>query len=175
MARITRPDFARRSRRHRGQSLVEFALVIPIFLFMFFGLIDVGRYVYLNSTLSQAAREGARLGSVEASYRNSTDAGCGALGGPICPAGDGVLLNHITAAANRMMTPFGNVQTTQLSCVTSSGTPPTGNWTGNGCSNNAPGGTISVRVTATFTPITPIISQLFGTKSLAGSASMTIN
>ena len=30
-------------------------------------------------------------------------------------------------------------------------------------------------VTATFTPITPIISQLFGTKALAGSASMTIN
>jgi hypothetical protein len=167
--------FARSGRRTRGQSLVEFALVIPIFLLMFFGLIDVGRFVYLNSTLSQAAREGARLGSVEASYRNSLDPACGALGGPVCPAGDVVLRNHITAAANRMMSPFGSVQTTQLSCVDSSGTPPTGNWTGSGCSNNAPGGIISVRVTATFTPITPIISQLFGTKALAGSASMSIN
>ena len=59
-------------RRRRGQSLVEFALVLPIFLLVLFGLIDVGRYVYMNTMLSQAAREGARVASVEASWIGST-------------------------------------------------------------------------------------------------------
>lgn len=166
----------RRSRRGRGQALVEFALVIPVFLLVLFGLIDVGRFVYLNSTLSQAAREGARLGSVEASYRGSADPACGALGGPVCPANDTALRTDIESAANRMMTPFGNVGATYMSCVSrSSGTPPSGNWTDTTCSNHAPGDVISVRVTASFTPITPLIGQLFGTRILAGSATMSIN
>ena len=49
-----------------GQALVEFALILPVFLLLLFGLIDVGRYVYMNTVLSQAAREGARLGAAEA-------------------------------------------------------------------------------------------------------------
>jgi Flp pilus assembly protein TadG len=48
-----------------GQSLVEFAMVVPIFLLLLFGLIEVGRYVYLNNAFNAAAREGARFGSVE--------------------------------------------------------------------------------------------------------------
>lgn len=167
----------RRHPRSPGQSLVEFALVLPVFLFMLFGLIDVGRFVYLNSTLSQAAREGARLGSVEASYRGSSDPACGSLGGPVCPANDAALLADVASAANRMMAPFGSVATTDMSCVMAppTGTPPSGNWTGTTCSNHAPGNVISVRVTASFTPITPIIGQLFGTRTLAGSATMSIN
>ena len=30
----------------RGQALVEFALVLPIFAIMLFGIIDFGRYVF---------------------------------------------------------------------------------------------------------------------------------
>jgi Flp pilus assembly protein TadG len=163
--------------RRRGQSLVEFALVLPIFLLMLFGLIDVGRFVYLNTTLSQAAREGARLGSVEASYRGSADPACGTAGGPICPANDATLLADVRAASNRMMTPFGSVATTSMSCVLAppGGTPPSGNWTGTTCSNHAPGNVISVRVTAPFQAITPLISGLFGPTTLAGAATMTIN
>jgi hypothetical protein len=44
--------------------LAEFAIVFPIFALLFFGLIDIGRYVYVANSLSQAAREGARYGSV---------------------------------------------------------------------------------------------------------------
>jgi len=161
----------------RGQSLVEFALVLPVFLLIVFGLIDVGRFVFMSSTLSQAAREGARLGSVEASYRGSTDPACGTGGGPVCPANDSALLSHISTAANRMMTPFGNVSNTYMTCVQAppAGTPPSGSWTGSSCSFHAPGSLISVRVTATYVPITPVISTLFGTRTLSGSASMTIN
>ena len=55
-----RPD-----RRRRGQALVEFALVVPIFLLLLFGLIEVGRFIYLNNAFNEAAREGARYGSVD--------------------------------------------------------------------------------------------------------------
>lgn len=59
--------------KSRGQALVEFALIVPIFLLLFFGLIDVGRAVYVNNSLAEAAREGARWGSVQS--RSSSPAG----------------------------------------------------------------------------------------------------
>jgi Flp pilus assembly protein TadG len=49
----------------RGQALVEFAVVFPIFAMLFFGLIDIGRYVFATNDLNEAAREAARYGSVE--------------------------------------------------------------------------------------------------------------
>lgn len=51
--------------RTRGQALVEFALVLPIFFLLLFGIIDVGRLVYVSNAFNQAAREAARYGSVE--------------------------------------------------------------------------------------------------------------
>ena len=48
----------------RGQSLVEFALVIPIFLLLAVVIFDLGRGVYYYSAIHNAAREGARYGVV---------------------------------------------------------------------------------------------------------------
>jgi Flp pilus assembly protein TadG len=53
-----------RSRRSRGQALVEFALVIPIFLLLLVALFDLGRAVFAYNTLTNAAREGARTAIV---------------------------------------------------------------------------------------------------------------
>jgi Flp pilus assembly protein TadG len=50
--------------RPRGQALVEFALVIPIFLLLLVGLFDLGRAVFAYNTLTNAAREGARIAIV---------------------------------------------------------------------------------------------------------------
>ena len=57
----------RRQRRpgRSGQALAEFALIAPIFFLVLFGIIDIGRYVYVTTAFNQAAREGARFGSVE--------------------------------------------------------------------------------------------------------------
>jgi hypothetical protein len=52
---------------------VEFALVFPIFILLLFGLIDLGRLVYANNALAEAAREGARWGSVQARSGTSLD------------------------------------------------------------------------------------------------------
>ncbi len=48
----------------RGQSLLEFALVLPILLLLFFGIIEFGIIFSDNLIISQAAREGARVGVV---------------------------------------------------------------------------------------------------------------
>jgi Flp pilus assembly protein TadG len=54
-----------RANRHgRGQALVEFALVIPIFLLLMIALFDMGRAVFAYNTLTNAAREGARIAIV---------------------------------------------------------------------------------------------------------------
>ena len=47
-----------------GQSLVEFALLIPLLLLMVVVLLDLGRAVYYSSVIHNAAREGARYGVV---------------------------------------------------------------------------------------------------------------
>ncbi len=45
----------------RGAAVVEFALLLPVLLLILFGLIDFGRALNAQITLTQAAREGARL------------------------------------------------------------------------------------------------------------------
>jgi Flp pilus assembly protein TadG len=54
----------RLARDDRAQSLVEFALVLPIFLLVVTGLIDVARAVWQENTLAYAAREGTRYAIV---------------------------------------------------------------------------------------------------------------
>lgn len=54
---------SRRRRRHgqRAQSMVEFALVGPLLLFVAFGAVDFGRAYFHQNEITNAAREGARL------------------------------------------------------------------------------------------------------------------
>jgi Flp pilus assembly protein TadG len=51
---------SRRRRRSRGQALVEFALVIPVFFMVLAGVLDFGFMLYTRMTVINAAREGAR-------------------------------------------------------------------------------------------------------------------
>jgi len=51
----------------RGQSLVEFALLLPLMLLIITGLFDVARAVWEENTLAYAAREGTRFAIVHGS------------------------------------------------------------------------------------------------------------
>ncbi len=51
-------------KKTKAQSLVEFALLLPIFLLVVLGIFDLGRVIYTLSALHNAAREGARYGAV---------------------------------------------------------------------------------------------------------------
>jgi len=50
--------------RPRGQALVEFALVLPIFLIMLMAVVDIGRAIWAQNSVAAAAREGARYAIV---------------------------------------------------------------------------------------------------------------
>lgn len=52
------PWFSKR-RAHRGQALVELALVLPIMLVLFSSALDLGRLYYSQITIDNAAKEGA--------------------------------------------------------------------------------------------------------------------
>lgn len=45
--------------------MVEFALIVPLFVLLLVGLFDVGRAVYAYNTVNNAAREAARLAIVD--------------------------------------------------------------------------------------------------------------
>jgi Flp pilus assembly protein TadG len=47
----------------RGTSVVEFALVAPVFIFMLIGLIETGRYTYYAILAAHAARAGVQYGA----------------------------------------------------------------------------------------------------------------
>lgn len=82
--------------RDRGAAAVEFALLLPVLLLVLFGLIDFGRALNAQITLTQAAREGARLAALgQPSVVSRTQAAATGLS-PVsvtvtgCPSGSGL-------------------------------------------------------------------------------------
>ena len=53
-----------RHRRPHGSVLIEFVIVLPVFLLLLLASIDWGWYFVLRETAVNATREGARVGSV---------------------------------------------------------------------------------------------------------------
>ena len=53
-------------KREKGQSAVEFALVLPILLLIVCGILDFGWLFYNQLSVENACREGARVGCVNA-------------------------------------------------------------------------------------------------------------
>ena len=78
---------SRRRRRSRGQSLVEFALVVPILFLILCGILDFGFLLYSRMTVINAAREGARVatamtedaGALPSAVSNQVSAAAGGL------------------------------------------------------------------------------------------------
>jgi hypothetical protein len=56
----------RKGTEEKGQALVEFALLVPIFLILMFAIVDFGMGFHSWITVTNSAREGARLGAVQA-------------------------------------------------------------------------------------------------------------
>jgi Flp pilus assembly protein TadG len=49
---------------NRGQAVVEFSLMLPIMLMVIFGLYNLVMVINVQTSLTYAAREGARMGSI---------------------------------------------------------------------------------------------------------------
>ncbi len=89
----------RAARLQRGGAATEFALVLPIFVLIVYGLTSFGSVFYTQMTLSRAAADGARaLGSVQ---------GISASGTVPEPVKDGIKLEVINSLAQSIITPLG--------------------------------------------------------------------
>jgi hypothetical protein len=184
------------SRRvQRGQALVELALVLPIFVLALFGVIDGAGLIYASNQLSQAAREGARVAAVEASWvglgppqypscvASQSQITAANPGAYVCPPSTSALLGDVVSAVNQMTVGFGPIPTADvyLSCNAGGTTDPapTGDWTGDGSTTcdvaNGAGDLVSVRVVYQYNPLTPIAGSIIGSVQLSGSATMVIN
>lgn len=134
-----------RFEEHRGQSLVEFALTLPILLLLIFGLVDLGRAVYINNALAEAARDGARYGSVQA--RAYDEASRDAVEDWVRARLDAVPSPTITADCTAVNPTFG-------------------------CTVND---ILVVTVRSDVEMITPIIGQIVGSLSLEGRSEVVVN
>jgi Flp pilus assembly protein TadG len=79
------------TRSERGQSLVEFALVLPLLLMVLFAIMDFGRIFQGYVTLANASREGARLAAT----------GCG---NSVTYCSDGTIQARVTARDGNLTT-----------------------------------------------------------------------
>jgi Flp pilus assembly protein TadG len=168
-----------RRRRQRAQTLTEFALISPVIFFLIFGIIDLGRAIYVQASLNQAANEGARVavrGEIP-DYAMPTDTevvnaveqhAAAALGpyqclhGPVptsfstLPANQGwIVITEAPAPAAYEASPPPNAPGNAVLTA-----PPAGcNSTqlGNNTITNYP---LQITVYYNFVPITPVIQQL---------------
>jgi Flp pilus assembly protein TadG len=75
---LGRPLGHRNRHRSRGQSLVEFAMVLPIFMLILSGILDFGFLLYSRMGVINAAREGARAAVMVSDYSTIPSVASGA-------------------------------------------------------------------------------------------------
>jgi Flp pilus assembly protein TadG len=136
-----------------GQSLVEFALILPVLLVLLVGLFDLGRAVTLSETMNAAVREGARFAIVHGATSSSP------LGPSTFTSSSAATDNAITAVVRRHATGVNSTLTIVVS------------WPDGDAKRGS-----EVIVTATTAHV-PIVSQVAGgglAVTLRGSAVMVI-
>jgi len=79
----TLPARARRLRNERGQSMVEFAMVLPFLLVIVLGVVEVGYALLDQHVVTKLAREGANLISRDATLQEAEAALRSMSGRPI--------------------------------------------------------------------------------------------
>ncbi len=132
--------------RTRGQTLVEFALALPMFVLLVLGTIDLGRGVYQMNAAAQAAREIVRTTSVYPGSTLGTSAETAAV-----------------LATQRGLVP--GLRVDGYLCVDIAGAAVSGP-----C---RPGNWVRVRVTSRFDPVLPLL-MAFAPIQLTSSSSAEI-
>lgn len=121
--------------RGRGQALVEFAIVLPVFFLVVAGMFDFGLGIYSDLTLVNAAREGARLGVIDP--------------------------GNTSAIENRVREMAGNLDSSKLKVTVACERPSGGSFTACTSPMWLPGDATKVTVDYDYTVFFPV---LFGTE-----------
>jgi Flp pilus assembly protein TadG len=145
---------ARRDRT-RGQALVEFAVIIPVFMLLLFGLLDFGRVIFAQQTITQDAREGARAGLVAALDTTVNNSSYAKIRTAALAMAPGVALTsaNITGLAGACPSPLPADSVSGATCFFPDGVTCTD-------STNPP--RVVVKISIAVPLLTPIISNLVG-------------
>lgn len=146
---ITRLVRNRRA-RSRGQSLVEFAIILPIMLVFLAAALDLGRVFYATITLNNAAREGVFQASQTPESFDD---------GQACNVATNLVVCRVQLETKNSGVSIASADI-EMNCSTS------------GCPEVA-GSTVTVDVTGQFRLITPLLSMIFGSQTIPMSASAT--
>lgn len=151
-ARPFAPTRGRRSRSPwtRGQSVVEFALLVPVFLFLLLMAVDFGRLFFTYIQVSNAAREAAAYGATQPT--DSIGMQARAVQEKNAQSQGEAPLDPLATSCT---SPFG----TAMACSAAAG--------GSGAGN-----TLTVTASQSFRFLTPLITDFFG-GNLKMSASAT--
>ena len=126
-------------RRDGGQSLAEFALILPVFLILVFGIIDFGMGLRAYITVAQATREGARYGVVGNAAGTFSAGGSGHCNGSTTTN----IVGKVCSTMNGL--DLTDIQTVTTECPDTGTTPP--------CN---PGDAIEVHAEFRYHYITPV-------------------
>ena len=156
-----------RWRGRAGQSLVEMAMVLPVLTLLTFGLVDFGRAYYFQVSITNAAREGARVGILNI-YTGPQNPSCSSSNSwATCPVQtDGA----ISQAVSNELTYSAIAPTSITICPphdstgSTAGCPDTSNrvdkWNSGLASNQ--NYYVTVKVKYDFVLYTPLMQQLVG-------------
>jgi hypothetical protein len=122
-----------RLRSRRGQSVVEFTLILPVMMFLFLGMVEMGFAINHNVTTQTATRQGSRVGSVLVNGTNkcnSTDTAAADLVDP----------QIIGAVEGALVSPGSMTDPTQVQSIVIFGAKADGSSLGSNTWKYAPGG-----------------------------------
>ncbi len=120
----------------RGQAMVEFALVAPLFFLLLFGIIEAGRFIFYYETLSNATREGARYAIVNGANTLGCPSGPPAPGSTPCDVSGAKVVARVKQSALAVSNPT----------VTPTWDP-----------NNGRGSTVQVVASYTYQSLIPLV------------------
>lgn len=141
--------------RRKGQALVEFALIAPLFFLLLFGIIEAGRFIFYYEILNNATREGARYAIVNGANTIGCSTGPAAPGTTSCdPAGNDVIARVRQAAIGVSGT---------ITVVPTWSNP----------ANNGRGATVTVEATYTYSSLVPLVP--LPPITVAAESSLVIN
>jgi Flp pilus assembly protein TadG len=164
----------KRRSRESGQGLMEFALVIPVFLVLVFGMIDLARVIWAMDNLGNSAREAARYASVHGGSDVTTcptGPNLGTTPASGCPTWTPDSKEPTRIQARNFIVAGGSGTTVTVCYYTS--TPCSGNTDQSGATNGR-GAFVTVRITTT---IGMVAGALVGLQNftVTGDSTMIVN
>lgn len=172
----------RRLRSGRGQSLVEFTLILPVILTLVFGMLELGFAINHNTAIETASRQGARVGSELVNGERSCNMGVtansnlvdpqiiGAIEGALVSAGSPIDPSQVQSIKIFQANTDGTMSSKVNSWTYSYRAGPllagagqnldfvqgSANWDASTRCGSAPAPSIGVRITYTYKFITPL-------------------